>query len=102
MLSSTCASVGVRSPDAGVASRSVELQRLNVIERGDNGRSGPGRIMAKNDEQHDFPPLSSVDPVKDWKRWKRDLMAHLQAQTDESGTNPMEHLYDRDMGMRQP
>ena len=38
VLSSTCASVGVRSPDAGVASRSGELQRLNVIERGDNGR----------------------------------------------------------------
>ena len=33
VLSSTCASVGVRSPDAGVASRSAELQRLNVIER---------------------------------------------------------------------
>ena len=39
VLSSTCASVGVRSPDAGVASRSVELQRLNVIERGDNGET---------------------------------------------------------------
>ena len=54
--------------------------------------------MTRNDDQHDFPPLSAVDPVKDWKRWKRDLMANLQSQTDESGTNPMEHLYDRDMG----
>ena len=54
--------------------------------------------MAKDDDHHDFIPLSAADPVKDWKRWKRDLMAHLQALTDESGTSPMEHIFDRDMG----
>ena len=62
------------------------------------GDADSGRVMTRNDDQHDFPPLSAVDPVKDWKRWKRDLMANLQSQTDESGTNLMEHLYDRDMG----
>ena len=52
----------------------------------------------KKDDNHDFPPLSASDPVKDWKRWKRDLNANLMAQTDESGTNPMDHLMGRDMG----
>ena len=51
----------------------------------------------KKDDNHDFPPLSASDPVKDWKRWKRDLKANLMAQTDESGTSPMDHLMGRDM-----
>ena len=51
VLNSTCTSVGVSSSDAAVASRSAELLILTGFERGDNGRSGPGRIMAKNDEQ---------------------------------------------------
>ena len=52
----------------------------------------------KDNDNLDFPPLSAADPVKDWKRWKRDLCANLQSMTDESGTNPMDHLFDRDMG----
>ena len=50
----------------------------------------------KDNDNLDFPALSAADPVKDWKRWKRDLCANLQAMTDESGTNPMDHLFDRD------
>ena len=65
------------------------------------GRRGPGLVM-KKDDNHDFPPLSAADPVKDWKRWKRDLSANLMAQTDESGTNPMDHLMGRDMGGAAP
>ena len=56
----------------------------------------------KKDDDHDFPPLSAADPVKDWKRWKRDLSANLMAQTDESGTNPMDHIMGRDMGGAAP
>ena len=54
------------------------------------GDADSGRVMTRNDDQHDFPPLSAVDPVKDWKRWKRDLMANLQSQTDESCADGVE------------
>ena len=44
-------------------------------------------LMTDKNNDYDFPPLSATDPVRDWKRWKRDLMAALTEKTDDSGTS---------------
>ena len=55
--------------------------------------------MPRNGEdEHDFRPLDTINPAADWQRFKRDFLAHLESQTDESGTSSADHVLDLDMG----